>query len=60
MAKKNLNITKYMAQKIPYIKVYEEAGLIESAPHIYTIQYELSEIIPSCIDDYEAVLFSTN
>lgn len=55
MAKKNLNITKYMAQKIPYIKVYEEAGLIESAPHIYTIQYELSEIIPSCIDDYEAV-----
>ena len=45
-----------MAQKIPYVKVFKEEGLIESAPHIYTVQYQLSEILPSVIDEYDHLL----
>ena len=42
MAKKsNLNISKSLADKIPYIKCYEEYGIIETQSNVYTRGYEI-------------------
>lgn len=42
MAKKsNLNISKILADKIPYLRCYEEYGIIETQNNIYTRGYEI-------------------
>ena len=42
MAKKsNLNISKSLADKIPYIRCYEEYGIIETQNNAYTRGYEI-------------------
>ena len=42
MAKKsNLNISKSLADKIPYIRCYEEYGIIETQNNAYTREYEI-------------------
>lgn len=43
MAKKsNLNISKSLADKIPYMRCYEEYGIIETQNNVYTRGYEIS------------------
>ena len=43
MAKKsNLNISKTLADKIPYLRCYEECGIIETQNNVYTRGYEIS------------------
>jgi len=43
MAKKsNLNISKSLEDKIPYLRCYEECGIIETQNNVYTRGYEIS------------------
>lgn len=43
MAKKsNLNISKSLADNIPYLRCYEECGIIETQNNVYTRGYEIS------------------
>ena len=37
----NLNISKSMSDKIPYLRCYEENGIIETELNVYTVGYEI-------------------
>lgn len=49
----SLNIDKTMAAKIPYLRCYEEEGMIETRQGVYTKSYLIEDIRPENISDYD-------
>lgn len=54
--KKVLNTPKVIANNIPYLKCYEEGGMFESEPGVYSRAYLVSSIESENIKDYNNTL----
>ena len=55
--KHSLQIDKNMADALPYIRVYQEEGLIEVTPGFFTRSYQLSDIKKEDVADEDISLY---
>ena len=53
---KSINIPKIVTDKIPYINVYKEEGMIETSPGIFTKSYFIEDINVDNIKTYDSIV----